>query len=417
MSNSLQLPTQSAAEQIERALSDLFSVHDVTLGIQGQPQVIRLRGNLQVPSHQAYPQIAARLRVMEYTAALQHDSERRLDELLVFPGVLPQVEHSRLWVHALLLGATILTTLYVGAGMSDARPPDSLWWPVSHFWQGWPFALSLMTILLAHELGHYFTSRHYRVPASLPYFIPLPVPEFLGNVLGTMGAVIRMKAPITDRRAMLDIGAAGPLIGLIVAIPILVLGLSLSTVQPLPINQGYQMEGNSLLYLLVKYIMFGRWLPGGGLDVFVHPVAFAGWAGLLVTSLNLIPAGQLDGGHVFYSLLGPRAQMFTWPIVAALVALGLFAWPGWLLWAGLVFLFGRGHPGPLDNVTKLDNRRKVIAVLVLLAFVLTFTPIPLTLVLPSQGTPGGIEVMAPLAGGLVGLIWLGRRLSRVGRRE
>jgi membrane-associated protease RseP (regulator of RpoE activity) len=316
-----------------------------------------------------------------------------------------------------LLGATILTTLYVGAGMSDARPPDSLWWPVSHFWQGWPFALSLMTILLAHELGHYFTSRHYRVPASLPYFIPLPVPEFLGNVLGTMGAVIRMKAPITDRRAMLDIGAAGPLIGLIVAIPILVLGLSLSTVQPLPINQGYQMEGNSLLYLLVKYIMFGRWLPGGGLDVFVHPVAFAGWAGLLVTSLNLIPAGQLDGGHVFYSLLGPRAQMFTWPIVAALVALGLFAWPGWLLWAGLVFLFGRGHPGPLDNVTKLDNRRKVIAVLVLLAFVLTFTPIPLTLVLPSQGTPGGIEVMAPLAGGLVGLIWLGRRLSRVGRRE
>jgi membrane-associated protease RseP (regulator of RpoE activity) len=301
--------------------------------------------------------------------------------------------------------------------MSEARPPDSLWWPLFHFWQGWPFALSLLSILLAHELGHYFMGRHYRVPVSLPYFIPLPLPDFFGNILGTMGAVIRMKAPITDRRAMLDIGAAGPLVGLLVAVPVLVLGLGMSTVQPLPANQAYQMEGNSLLYLLIKYVMFGRWLPGGGVDVFIDPVAFAGWAGLLVTSLNLIPAGQLDGGHVFYSLLGNRAQMFTWPIIAALVALGLFAWPGWLLWAGLVFLFGRGHPGPLDNITQLDTRRKVVAVLVLLAFVLTFTPIPLTFVFPSQGAPQGMEAMTLLAGGLVGLSWLGRRLSAGGHHE
>jgi membrane-associated protease RseP (regulator of RpoE activity) len=413
MIDEVKSPVQLAAGRVEKAVADLFVVQAVTLGIQGQPETLRLQGRLQVPSDQAYPQIAARLREMGYITALRHDAALSLDELLVVPGVLPQVEHSRLWVHALLLGATILTTLYVGAGMAEARPPDDLWWPLFHFWKGWPFALSLLSILLAHELGHYFTGRHYRVPVSLPYFIPLPVPDFLGNVLGTMGAVIRMKAPITNRRVMLDIGAAGPLIGLVVAIPVLVLGLSLSQVQPLPVDQAYSMEGNSLLYLLIKYALFGRWLPGNGMDVFVHPVAFAGWAGLLVTSLNLIPVGQLDGGHVLYSLLGDRARLVTWPIILALGALGLFLWPGWFLWAGLVFLFGQGHPGPLDSITQLDARRRIIAVAVLVLFVLTFTPIPLTFVFPSQ--TGGLEAMrgiAILAGVLTGLTWLGRHVLR-----
>jgi membrane-associated protease RseP (regulator of RpoE activity) len=413
MNDEVRSPVQAAAERVEKAVADLFAVQSVTLGIQGQPETLRLHGRLQVPSDQSYPQISARLREMGYTAALRHDADLDLDELLVVPGVLPQVEHPRLLVHALLLGATILTTLYVGAGMVEARPPDDLWWPFFHFWKGWPFALSLLSILLAHELGHYFTGRHYRVPVSLPYFIPLPVPDFLGNVLGTLGAVIRMKAPITNRRVMLDIGAAGPLVGLAVAIPILVLGLSLSEVQPFPVDQAYSMEGNSLLYLLVKYAIFGRWLPSNGVDVFIHPVAFAGWAGLLVTSLNLIPAGQLDGGHVLYSLLADRARLVTWPIILALGALGLFLWPGWFLWAGLVFLFGQGHPGPLDSITQLDARRKIIAVAVLVVFVLTFTPIPLTFVLP--GETGGIEAMRGitiLAGVLTGLTWLGRRLVR-----
>lgn len=415
MSDEERVPVQWFAAHLEAAVADLFVVHDVTLGIPGQPEVIRLRGYLQAPSDRAYPQIAARLRALNYTAALRHDAEQDLDELLALPGVLPQVERPRLWLHALLFGATVLTTLYVGAGMSEARPPDSLWWPLFHLWQGWPFALSLLSILLAHELGHYFTGRHYRVPVSLPYFIPLPVPDFLGNILGTMGAVIRMKAPITNRRAMLDIGAAGPLIGLMVAIPVLVLGLSLSHVEPLPLDQGYMMEGNSLLYALIKYAMFGRWLPGGGLDVFIHPVAFAGWAGLLVTSLNLIPAGQLDGGHVLYSLLGDRARRFTWPIIIALVFLGLLAWPGWFLWAGLVFLFGQGHPGPLDSITGLDTRRKIVAVAVLLVFVLTFTPVPITLVFPGVGEGTVMNSLVLLAAVLTGLPALGHLAG--GRRR
>jgi membrane-associated protease RseP (regulator of RpoE activity) len=413
MVDETKLPVQQAAARVEKALADLFVVQAVTLGIPGQPETLRLQGYLQLPSDQAYPQIAARLRDMGYTVALRHDAKLNLDELAVVPGVFPQVEHPRLWVHALLLGATILTTLYVGAGMVEARPPDDLWWPLFHFWRGWPFALSLLSILLAHELGHYFTGRHYRVPVSLPYFIPVPLPDFLGNVLGTLGAVIRMKAPITNRRTMLDIGAAGPLIGLVVALPVLVLGLSLSQVQPLPVDQGYSMEGNSLLYLLIKYAMFGRWLPGNGVDVFIHPVAFAGWAGLLVTSLNLIPAGQLDGGHVFYSLLGDRAKRFTWPIILILGVLGVFLWPGWLLWAGLVFLFGQGHPDPLDGITQLDARRKIVAVAVLVLFVLTFTPVPLTLVFPSEiGGQEAMRTITILAGVWTGLAWLGRRVAR-----
>jgi hypothetical protein len=163
------------------------------------------------------------------------------------------------------------------------------------------------------------------------------------------------------------------------------------------------LEGNSLLYLLLKYALFGRWLPGDGLDVFIHPVAFAGWAGLLVTSLNLIPAGQLDGGHVLYSLLGDRAQRLTWPIILILVALGLLVWPGWFIWAGLVFLFGQGHPGPLDRITPLDMRRKILGLLVLAVFILTFTPVPLTIVSPEQVEGSVLSALPILAGVLAGL--------------
>jgi membrane-associated protease RseP (regulator of RpoE activity) len=396
---------QRVAAEIERAIGDLFEVHDLTLGIPQQPDVIRLRGRLLAPSHKAYPQIAKRLRGMGYTAVLRHDPDSDQDVLLANPGVMPQESGTRPWLNILLFVLTVLSTLFVGATWSDQVPPSAdILWILRHLWVGWPFALSLMLILTGHELGHYFAGRFHRVPVSLPYFIPLPLPP-----LGTMGAVILMKGRSVNRRQMLTVGLAGPLTGFVIALPILLLGLSMSTVQPMTAPEPGAMvflEGNSLLYLLLKFTVFGQILPGSGMlaslpgalgqigaalfgtfpidsgyDVFVHPVALAGWAGLLVTGLNLLPVGQLDGGHILYSLVGQRARMLTWPVIGLLLIMGFFLWSGWFVWAALLFLFGRSHPEPLDDVTRLDPPRKVLAVVMLVIFVLIFTPLPMRVVI------------------------------------
>jgi len=225
-----------------------------------------------------------------------------------------------------------------------------------------------------------------------------------------MGAFIRLKEPPKNKRILLDIGIAGPLAGLVVAIPVLLYGLSLSKLDTITLHPGqaFTLEGNSLLYLAAKFLIFGQLLPApasyggvspllywvryfftsqplplGGVDVLISPVAWAGWAGLLVTALNLIPAGQLDGGHVMYVLLGKRARQL-WPaIMIALILLG-FAWSGWWLWALLIFMLGRLYAEPLDQITPLDARRRAVAWLGILIFFLVFTPVPLV-----QAVAGG----------------------------
>ena len=218
-----------------------------------------------------------------------------------------------------------------------------------------------------------------------------------------MGAFIQLKEPPKNKRILLDIGIAGPIAGLIIAIPVLLYGLSLSHVEPIVMSPGqsFQIEGNSILYLLSKYIVFGQllptpssyeglhpvifWvryfftgqpLPVGGFDVIIHPIAWAGWAGLLVTALNLIPAGQLDGGHISYVLFGDRVKIFLPFILIALILLG-FVWSGWWMWAALIFFLGRFHAEPLDQITPLDPNRRVLAIAGLVIFILVFTPVPL----------------------------------------
>jgi membrane-associated protease RseP (regulator of RpoE activity) len=288
--------------------------------------------------------------------------------------------------------------------MQDVPPEGTgiLGWAALLFRSGWPFAVSMLAILGAHEFGHYFMGRYHGVHVTLPYFIPFPFSYF-----GTMGAFIRMKEIPKNRNVLLDIGIAGPLAGLVVAIPVLFLGLGLSEISVLPVAASteamFQMEGNSILYLVAKYITFGQLLPApaaytgpevlhwlrffftgqpfpwGGTDVMMHSVAWAGWAGLLVTAMNLLPVGQLDGGHVMYVLIGrERAQKLFPFVVTSLIALG-FVWSGWWLWAVLLFLMGRRYAEPLDQITPLDERRKRLALLALVVFVFTFTPVPLTL--------------------------------------
>lgn len=280
---------------------------------------------------------------------------------------------NNIWVPLVLAAATVVSVLFSYVFFWET--PALTWAGIKDsLGKGWAFTLSLLAIIGTHELGHYFVARYYGVAVTLPHLIPFPLSPF-----GTMGAVIREKDLPRDKRTKMLIGAAGPVAGLVVGIPILLIGLGLSEVVPLPTTGAYSMEGNSLLYAALKFVSFGRLLPSHGEDVLLHPVALAGWAGLLVTFLNLMPAGQLDGGHVAYALLGPKARYLTWAIIA--IALGLaILWPGWLLWAALVFVLARVSVPPLDDVTPLTSTEMVIAVLLLGTFVLTFSPIPLRIV-------------------------------------
>jgi membrane-associated protease RseP (regulator of RpoE activity) len=308
-------------------------------------------------------------------------------------------------INLLLFGATLLSVLLAGAlyGYAGPEPGNAgelLVGLIRSLPAGIPFAASLLAILLAHEFGHYLVARFHKTAVTLPYFLPFP-----GSPFGTLGAFIQLKEPPKNRRVLLDIGLAGPLAGLAVAIPILLFGLAISQVTQLPsttrLAANQVLEGNSILYLAGKFLVTGKllpepvsyggvgplvyWLryfffglptPFGGLDVQLSPVAWAGWAGLLVTALNLIPAGQLDGGHLLYVLLGKRASRLLPYLIVALVGLGL-VWTGWWLWAALIFFLGRTHAQPMDEITPLDATRKALAVFGLLVFLLTFTPVPL----------------------------------------
>jgi membrane-associated protease RseP (regulator of RpoE activity) len=198
-----------------------------------------------------------------------------------------------------------------------------------------------------------------------------------------MGAVIQLRSPIRDRKQLFDIGVAGPLAGLFVAIPLVILGLSQSPIQSPPTRVAYYLqEGNSLLYLGLKYLVHGRILPGDGVDVTMNSMAFAAWIGLFITCLNLLPMGQLDGGHIAYALFGRRAWWLARLTAIALLILAFAGWRGWFLWVILPVVFGLRHPPPLNDHTPLDRRRKMLGVVMIVIFILVFIPVPFTIVYP-----------------------------------
>lgn len=355
---------------VRSLVEGILIVEDITVGV-GNTQTIRVRGRLLAAADDAYARMASHARARGYTLRLRQQGT--VATVLLDPGVAA-ASVGRNWLPAILAGVTVLSVL--AAYMFYWGLEEFTWAAfLSSLPEGLGFVASLLSILAAHELAHYFTARHFGVPVTLPYFIPMPL-----SPLGTMGAVISMKGIPPSKRATLLIGLAGPVAGLVLAIPILLYGLHLSELGYLPQGQPYSVEGNSLLYLALKYIMFGRWLPSGGMDVLLHPVAFAGWGGLLVTGLNLIPAGQLDGGHIAYALLGEKTRYLNWVIIAALLALGT-RWSGWFLWAGLIFLFSRFRVRPLDDVSPLNRTEVIAGILLLIVFVITFVPVPLEFVM------------------------------------
>jgi membrane-associated protease RseP (regulator of RpoE activity) len=292
-------------------------------------------------------------------------------------------------VNLILFGLTLLTTTMAGAYMAGATLPWSE--PATALMElrkGLSFSLPALAILLSHEMGHYVFARRNGVDVSLPYFIPAPLPSFF--FFGTFGAFIRMRTQPRTRRVMFDVGAAGPWFGVIIAIPAVIVGLMLSNVQPLDRAAGGLNLGDSILFWGLARFVLG--VDPNSVSVILHPIALAGWLGLFVTTLNLLPVGQLDGGHVTYALLGSRWHRFIsraliigcvgLAIVPAL--LGRDFWGGWMLWAVLLLMLGIGHPATIDADTPLDKRRRVAAWLTVALFVATFTPIPISLALPQE---------------------------------
>ncbi|MDD3847060.1 MAG: site-2 protease family protein [Syntrophorhabdaceae bacterium] len=254
------------------------------------------------------------------------------------------------FLHILLFLMTIASTILVG---------------------GFLYSFAIMTILLCHELGHYFMSRHYGIPSTLPYFIPLPLPPF-----GTFGALIKMKGVIINRNALFDVGVAGPLCGFVVALPFIVAGIKMSTVMPVAGIPGasYMQLGDPLLFRVLQSLLVGD-IPEGH-DLVLHPFAYAGWVGLFITSLNLLPVGQLDGGHVIYAIFGEKSRWVYRAVILGLGVLAALANIGWLTLVILLIIFGMRHPRPFDDETRLDGARKKIALIVLAVFILSFIPSP-----------------------------------------
>lgn len=357
-------------EQMRKGIAHLFVVGDTTLD-EPHKGFVRYRGRFLVDAADCFDEVRAVFEAHGFTPTIREEDNGRI-ALVGIPQVFnPPASNWR--INLALFIATVLATLLTGSFYNAETAEQAF-----QIWRGWPFSLSIMLILGAHELGHYFAARYHKVAVTLPYFIPLPII----SPIGTMGAFIRMKAPVKNKRALFDIGVAGPLAGLVFAVPILLYGLATSDLGA--ISSTGLLEGNSILYYLAKFAVFGQFLPNDTVDVYLNQFAWAGWVGLLVTALNLMPVGQLDGGHIVYSLIGTQAKKLFIPVIAVLGSLTIISFFvdntfTWGIWIALLFFFGRVHAEPLDDVTPLDPRRRWLGIATLIIFVLIFVPIPFRL--------------------------------------
>lgn len=265
-------------------------------------------------------------------------------------------------VQIILFIVTFLSTLVAGtilAGGNPLRNPHDIL-------MGLTFCVPLLSILGVHEIGHYTAAKRHRVAVTPPYFIPAP------SLIGTFGAFIKIRSPIPHRDALMDIGAAGPIAGALVAIPVLFVGLKMSAIRPSAGLAGIPL-GESLLFKALSYLVIGE-IPKG-YDIVLHPVAFAGWIGLLVTALNLLPSGQLDGGHIAYALFGGGYARMSRLVPYFLLPMGLL-WSGWFVWAAMLFILGTRHPAPVYDEVPLSPGRRRIGIAAAILFLLCFTPNP-----------------------------------------
>lgn len=389
---------------IDNLVRRIFVFEDVTLGTAQQNFLVRYRGRLiSTDSAAAYDQLAESLSPLGLTPLFRVEDGQ---QVILVERSAPAPKIGSPVLNLVMFILTVISVL-VSYGLSsvESLPSNPIQAVLLILQTSWPFALSFLAILAIHEFGHYFAGRAHGAKVTLPFFIPMPFTFF-----GTLGAFINMKESPKNRCVLMDIAVSGPLAGYAASLVVIFIGLTLSNLDRIPMvlssGQGFMIEGNSLTYLAAKYLRFGMLLPQpvsydpdspllywlkyfftgkpfplGGLDVIIHPVLWAGWAGLLITSLNLIPAGQLDGGHIFYLLFGKKGAKKVLPFIILILAGMGFLWSGWWLWAGLIFLLGRVYAEPRDQITELDTPRKVLGVITFIVFLITFSPVPITTIL------------------------------------
>ena len=356
--------------RLRQAVEGLFTVADVRTADRGEAVVFS--GRLAGEAEGVYPALRERFKGLGYTPVLRR--EGATDYVVAQRGVVGAMRTNPLINLGLLL-ATILTTLLVGAQFAGVNPYAAL----SAVWNGAslarlgpvllagaPFAGTLLFILGVHEMGHYVAGRLHGVQVTLPYFIPVPFG------LGTFGAFIQMRSPVENRKALFDVGIAGPLAGFVVAVPLMIIGLLGSDVvarDPQTATMGSSLLLKALTAIFVPH--------AAGQMIALSPVAIAAWFGLLLTAFNLLPLGQLDGGHITYAVLGKYARPVGLAVFAVMVVMGLTVWSGWLTYALFALITGLRHPQPLNDITPLGWGRRLLGLATLVLFFLLITPRPL----------------------------------------
>jgi membrane-associated protease RseP (regulator of RpoE activity) len=363
------IPSDERILALEDAVHGVFSVHDVQ--VRGGGRVVVFGGQFLRSPEMVYEAIQSPFKDRGFVPLLRQENGQ--DIVMAYPA--PAIgKPSRLWVHGLLFVLTLASTLLAGtlqvAGDDLDRVrslQELLGYFVSHWTLGLPFAIALLGILGTHEFGHYFVARRYGLDVSLPYFIPFPLNPFTG----TLGAVIRIQSPFESRKALFDVGIAGPLAGMVVAIPVVVLGLMQAKLAVVAPGAGMTSFSEPLLFQWLSRLIVGPRPPGT--DIIMNPLLMAGWWGFLVTALNLVPISQLDGGHIAYALLGSRHRLLAWGLFVFAVAVTLLRSPQYLLMLILVFMMGIEHPPALDDLTPIGTPRKVLGIATLIMFLTLIT--------------------------------------------
>jgi len=394
-------------DRLRQAVSTYFPVYETRLGPQSVLFAVHVdRASLE-PKFDALRQELGRL---GYIPILRRETGEEFIEVIRRPKLGPR----RPWINVVLLAATVATTVFAGSMIWLTYVGGLVLTLTDVAYGALYFAAPLMAILGIHETAHYVVARRRHLDASLPYFIPIPPPY----LLGTFGAFVSMREPFPDRKALFDVGAAGPIAGFVMSIPITLAGLALSVHAPtLPANYcGPSILGQSYGNLLIGPSLFWAFLalffPKS--IVSLHPLALAGWVGILVTAINLLPAGTLDGGHIFRALLGDRARYVSYAAAATLFGIGVFfVYLGWILFAFLVLLLGLRHPPPLNDVTPVGGKRVAVGVFVAGILVTGFVLVPLAIppgvislapgtarnVAPSGGAAITVELTVPVTNG------------------